>query len=80
MPSPNTDKLAVLIDAENAQASVIGDLLREVARTVLPRSSALTAIGPQPISMAGEKLSTVWRSSQSSSSSTRPERTLLTPH
>jgi len=32
MPSPNTDKLAVLIDAENAQASVISDLLREVAR------------------------------------------------
>ena len=32
MPSPTTDKLAVLIDAENAQASVIGDLLREVAR------------------------------------------------
>ena len=32
MPSPNTDKLAVLIDAENAQASVIVDLLREVAR------------------------------------------------
>jgi len=32
MSSPTTDKLAVLIDAENAQASVIGDLLREVAR------------------------------------------------
>lgn len=32
MPSPNSDKLAVLIDAENAQASVIDDLLREVAR------------------------------------------------
>ena len=32
MPSPTTDKLAVLIDAENAQASVIGDLLREVAQ------------------------------------------------
>ena len=32
MPSPNTDKLAVLIDADNAQASVIADLLREVAR------------------------------------------------
>jgi hypothetical protein len=32
MASPNTDKLAVLIDAENAQASVVGDLLREVAR------------------------------------------------
>jgi uncharacterized LabA/DUF88 family protein len=32
MPSPNTDKLAVLIDAENAQASVIVDLLGEVAR------------------------------------------------
>jgi uncharacterized LabA/DUF88 family protein len=32
MSSPNTDKLAILIDAENAQASVIGDLLREVAR------------------------------------------------
>lgn len=32
MPSPNTDKLAVLIDADNAQASVISDLLREVAR------------------------------------------------
>ncbi len=32
MPSPNTDKLAVLIDADNAQASVIGDLLTEVAR------------------------------------------------
>lgn len=32
MPSPNTDRLAVLIDAENAQASVIGDLLREVTR------------------------------------------------
>ena len=32
MPSPNTDKLAVLIDADNAQASVVGDLLTEVAR------------------------------------------------
>jgi len=32
MSSPNTDKLAILIDAENAQASVVGDLLREVAR------------------------------------------------
>lgn len=32
MPSPNTDKLAVLIDADNAQASVIGDLLTEIAR------------------------------------------------
>ena len=32
MPSPTTDKLAVLIDAENAQASVISDLLAEVAR------------------------------------------------
>ena len=32
MPSPNTDKLVVLIDADNAQASVIDDLLREVAR------------------------------------------------
>ncbi|HKR12418.1 MAG TPA: NYN domain-containing protein [Pyrinomonadaceae bacterium] len=32
MPSPNTDKLAVLIDADNAQASVIGDLLTEVSR------------------------------------------------
>lgn len=32
MPSPNTDKLAVLIDADNAQASVIVYLLREVAR------------------------------------------------
>lgn len=32
MSSPNTDKLAVLIDADNAQASVITDLLREVAR------------------------------------------------
>lgn len=32
MPSPTTDKLAVLIDADNAQASIIGDLLTEVAR------------------------------------------------
>jgi uncharacterized LabA/DUF88 family protein len=32
MASPNTDKLAVLIDADNAQASVIDDLLKEVAR------------------------------------------------
>jgi uncharacterized LabA/DUF88 family protein len=32
MPSPNSDKLAILIDADNAQPSVIGDLLREVAR------------------------------------------------
>jgi len=32
MPSPNTDKLAILIDADNAQAAVINDLLREVAR------------------------------------------------
>src|ERR1700752_105046 len=32
MSSPNTDKLAVLIDADNAQRSVIGDLLREGAR------------------------------------------------
>ena len=32
MPSPTTDKLAVLVDADNAQSSIIGDLLREVAR------------------------------------------------
>jgi uncharacterized LabA/DUF88 family protein len=32
MSSLNTEKLAILIDADNAQASVIGDLLREVAR------------------------------------------------
>jgi len=32
MPSPSTDRLAVLIDAENAQRSVIADLLTEVAR------------------------------------------------
>ena len=32
MQQPNTDKLAVLIDADNAQASLINDLLREVAR------------------------------------------------
>ena len=32
MPSPTTDKLAVLIDADNAQSSIIGDVLTEVAR------------------------------------------------
>jgi len=32
MSSPNTDKLAILIDADNAQASVIRDLLREVVQ------------------------------------------------
>lgn len=32
MPSPNNDKLAVLIDADNAQASVIHELLAEVSR------------------------------------------------
>lgn len=32
MPSDNTDNLAVLIDADNAQASVITELLAEVAR------------------------------------------------
>jgi len=32
MPSPSTDKLAVLIDSDNAQASVVVDLLTEVAR------------------------------------------------
>ncbi len=32
MPSPTTDNLAVLIDADNAQASVIAELLAEVAR------------------------------------------------
>jgi uncharacterized LabA/DUF88 family protein len=32
MPSPNTDKLAVLIDADNAQAGVASELLAEVAR------------------------------------------------
>ena len=32
MSTPDTKKLAVLIDADNAQASVIGDLLSEVAR------------------------------------------------
>jgi hypothetical protein len=32
MPSPNTDKLAVLIDADNAQPSVVSDLLTEAAR------------------------------------------------
>ena len=31
MPSPDTDNLAVLIDADNAQASVIAELLAEVA-------------------------------------------------
>jgi len=32
MPSPNTDKLAVLIDADNAQPGVASELLVEVAR------------------------------------------------
>jgi uncharacterized LabA/DUF88 family protein len=32
MSSPNNDKLAVLIDADNAQASIIHDLLAEVSR------------------------------------------------
>lgn len=32
MPSPSTDNLAVLIDADNAQASVVAELLAEVAR------------------------------------------------
>ena len=32
MSSPTTDNLAVLIDADNAQASVIADLLVEIAR------------------------------------------------
>jgi hypothetical protein len=31
MPSPTTDNLAVLVDADNAQASVIAELLSEVA-------------------------------------------------
>ena len=31
MPSPTTDNLAVLVDADNAQASVIAELLAEVA-------------------------------------------------
>jgi uncharacterized LabA/DUF88 family protein len=32
MPSPSSDKLAVLIDSDNAQASVASELLAEVAR------------------------------------------------
>jgi hypothetical protein len=32
MASPNNDKLAVLIDADNAQASIIHELLSEVSR------------------------------------------------
>lgn len=32
MPSPHSDKLAVLIDADNAQPGVAGELLAEVAR------------------------------------------------
>lgn len=32
MPSPTTDKLAILIDADNAQSSIISGLLTEVAR------------------------------------------------
>lgn len=32
MPSPTTDKFAVLIDADNAQSSIIGDVLTEIAR------------------------------------------------
>ena len=32
MPSPTTENLAVLVDADNAQASVIAELLGEVAR------------------------------------------------
>lgn len=32
MPSPTTDNLAVLVDADNAQAAVIAELLAEVAR------------------------------------------------
>ena len=31
MPSPSTDKLAVLIDADNAQASIAGELLAEIS-------------------------------------------------
>lgn len=36
MPSPTTDKLAVLIDADNAQLSIISDLLTKVARFGTP--------------------------------------------
>ena len=32
MASLNNDKLAVLIDADNAQASIVGELLAEVSR------------------------------------------------
>jgi len=32
MPSPATGNLAVLVDADNAQASVIAELLAEVSR------------------------------------------------
>lgn len=32
MTSPHGDKLAVLIDADNAQASIVGELLAEVSR------------------------------------------------
>ena len=46
MPSVSTDNLAVLVDADDAQASVIAELLAEVARygtatvkgTATPRS------------------------------------------
>ena len=39
-------KLAVLIDADNAQSALIAELLAEVAGTAPPWSSAPTAIGP----------------------------------
>lgn len=32
MTSPHNDKLAVLIDADNAQASIVGELLAEISR------------------------------------------------
>lgn len=32
MASPHNDKLAVLIDADNAQASIVGELLAEISR------------------------------------------------
>lgn len=36
MASPDSDRLAVLIDADNAQPGVIGELLAEVAMTLSP--------------------------------------------
>ena len=80
MSENGNDKLAVLIDADNAQATICSQLLAEVSK--FGRTSVKRAYGDWTTTRlkAGNRICTNTPYSQSSNLATQMEKTLLIHH